>query len=514
MKEAKRNFIGIGLWLAAVAAVYFGYRLVQNAQFAAAEEKREELRQSLARIDDIAVAFRQVSKVVEPSVVNIRVIKKAPAAARRRSLPWEDFLRRFRDRDDDGLPDLPDLPRFFDPDEWPEQMGNGSGVIMETAGGKAYIVTNNHVVGGADEMIITLHDGREVKNGKVVGVDAKTDLALVVVEVDRVSPAKWGNSDELQKGDWVLAFGSPFGYVGSMTHGIVSALNRQAGILGAGGYESFIQVDAPINPGNSGGPLVNLKGEVVGINTAIASRTGGFQGIGFAIPSNLAKFVCSALKDKGKVVRGWLGVSISDVATNQQMARSFGYDGTNGVLVNEVLANTPAVGKLKHGDIITEVDGKPVENVTQLRNSIAAIAPGTEIKMKVFRDGKYETVAVKLGEQPENLASARPSREGGRGDTASADALGITVQTVTKELAERHGLDVTSGVVITSVQRGSPAAYAGLRAGDVITEVDRQQIRTAEDFNAAMRKQDLKKGVRLYVTTREGSRFVFIQADK
>ena len=271
---------------------------------------------------------------------------------------------------------------------------------MEYSDGKGYILTNNHVAGAAEEMIITLADGREIRNAKLLGTDPKTDLAVVEIKADRLSPAKWGNSDDLQKGDWIMAFGSPFGYVGSMTHGIVSALNRQAGILGAAGYESFIQVDAPINPGNSGGPLVNLHGEVVGINTAIASRTGGFQGIGFAIPSNQAKFVYGSLKDHGKVVRGWLGVAISDVARDPALAKSFGYTGAHGVLVGQTFAKTPATGKLQPGDIITAIDGKTVDSVQQLRNIVAVTPPNTELNFTVFREGKSKVLSVTIEEQP------------------------------------------------------------------------------------------------------------------
>src|SRR6185312_14349852 len=222
-----------------------------------------------------------------------------------------------------------------------EQVGTGSGVIMEVNGRTGYILTNNHVAGGATEMSVTLADGRKLDDAKLVGADPKTDLAVVQISAEDLKGAKWGDSSNLQQGDWIMAFGSPFGYVGSMTHGIVSALNRsQVGILGQQGYEDFIQVDAPINPGNSGGPLVNLHGEVVGVNTAIASRSGGFQGIGFAIPSNEAKFVYEALKSHGKVVRGWLGVSIADVARNEKEAQSFGYKGTAGVLVEQSFPNT------------------------------------------------------------------------------------------------------------------------------------------------------------------------------
>jgi serine protease Do len=515
VKPRKSTLAGIALWSSAIVAGYFGYNYALDQRFAFAEQSREEVRQGLASAADLSSAFRSVGKVVEPSVVSIQVRKKSGPSVRGQF--DEDMLRRFfPDRDGDGEPDL---PRGFDPEDMPEQMGTGSGVIMETDGNKAYVVTNNHVAGGAEEMVITLHDGREIKNGKLLGADPKTDLAVVVIEAERLSTAKWGNSDELQKGDWIMAFGSPFGYVGSMTHGIVSALNRQAGILGAGGYESFIQVDAPINPGNSGGPLVNLKGEVVGINTAIASRSGGFQGIGFTIPSNQAKLIYSQLKDKGKVIRGWLGVGIRDVAKEPGLAKSFGYEGTTGVIVDQVIAGTPAENKLQNGDIVTSINDKKVESVQQLRNTIAQIAPNTEVKMHLHRRGQEQDVTIKLGEQPEDVLAVRPNNNRERGERsteapAATEAIGLTVQTLSAEMAEKQGLRVQSGAVVTKVERNSPAFREGLRVGDVITEVGDTKVADAAAFVAAAKKADLNKGVRLYVTTREGSRFVFVQAEK
>lgn len=516
MTLKKKRLGGLALWGAALSAGYFGYNQTLSHQFALAEEQRADVRAGLSQAQDLSTAFRHVGKVVEPSVVSIQVRKKANGSPHRNPFDDDTLRRFFPDRDGDGQPDL---PPGLDPDEMPEQVGTGSGVIMQADGGKGYIVTNNHVAGGAEEMVITLSDGREIKNGKLLGADPKTDLAVVVVEAERLSPAKWGNSDELQKGDWVMAFGSPFGYVGSMTHGIVSALNRQAGILGAQGYESFIQVDAPINPGNSGGPLVNLRGEVVGINTAIASRSGGFQGIGFTIPSNQAKLIYSQLKDKGKVIRGWLGVGIRDVAKEPGLAKSFGYEGHDGVLVDQVMPQTPAEGKLKNGDIITAVNGKEVESVQQLRNTIAQIAPNTEVKFHIFRSSKEQDVSVKLGEQPEDLLAVRPGNrergERGRTETpASTEALGLTVQTLDAEVAEKQGLAIRNGAIVNKVDRNSQAFKEGIRIGDVITEVGDQKVTSAADFVAAAKKADLAKGVRLYVTTRDGSRFVFVQEEK
>ena len=313
-----------------------------------------------------------------------------------------------------------------------------------------------------------------------------------------------------------MAFGSPFGYVGSMTHGIVSALNRtNVGIIGQQGYENFIQVDAPINPGNSGGPLVNLKGEVVGINTAIASRSGGFQGIGFAIPSNQAKQIYAVLKEKGKITRGWLGVSIADIAKNLEEAKSFGYAGTSGVLVEQVLPKTPAIGKLQPGDIVTQLNGKPVENVQQLRNTIAMTSPNSDVVMKVFRDGKDQDVTVKVAEQPEDAMASlmgRAPRRGGETTEGATEALGMKLATLTEDLADKSGLtDVKDGALVTAVTPRSPAARGGLRPGDLITKVDKQLVTNAKEAGEALGKGDLAKGIRLYVTSRDGSRFLFLR---
>jgi serine protease Do len=354
---------------------------------------------------------------------------------------------------------------------------------------------------------------------KVVGIDPKTDLAVVKIEADKLIPAKWGDSDQLQQGDYMCAFGSPFGYIGSMTHGIVSALNRQAGILAQQqGYENFIQVDAPINPGNSGGPLSNLKGEVIGINTAIASRSGSFSGLGFAIPSNQAKFVYSSLKEKGKVTRGWLGVSISDVAKDPGLAKSFGFKGDKGVVVQETFANTPATGKLQRGDIVTELNGKTVDTVQELRNTVASTAPGAELGFKVWRDDKFANVPIKIGEQPEDLTAvgmrggkAAPSEEAA--PEKNVDKLGLRLSDANDELVKKFGLgdDTKQGAVVTSVKSNSPAAKAGLRLGDVITRVNNQSVKDANEASALIAKQDLSKGVRFYVVTPTGSRFVFVE---
>ena len=355
-----------------------------------------------------------------------------------------------------------------------------------------------------------------------MGTDPKSDLALLKIEADHLIAAKFGNSDELQKGDWVLAFGSPFGYVGSMTHGIVSALGRHnIGILGPMGYENFIQVDAPINPGNSGGPLVNVRGEVVGINTAIASVTGGSQGIGFAIPSNQVKSVFTALRDKGKVTRGYLGIEIDDVSNPRDPSTSalldtLEYKGKEGVLVRGVGSDSPAHGKLRVGDIITKFNDKGVNNVSELRDNVARTEPGSDVKLGISRDGKTQDVTVKLGEQPESIASLGGRRGPGmQKNQSSAASIGVKLSDLSDDLAKQFGLEDfkdSGGALITAVSAGSRADRVGLKVGDLITKVGKDRVKSAQEAVDALKKVDLSKGVALFVTNKEQSKLVMIPA--
>jgi serine protease Do len=498
---------------------------VQAPVQASAEEQRH--------LDGLASIFKKVGKSVEPAVVKLDVIKSVPVGMGGPGggpVPrgYDDMLREFfGDRDGDGEPDVPEgLPRGGgrgsqgdDEDRAFRQQGTGSGVVMEVNGSDAYILTNNHVAGGATEIQVTLSDGRVIEEAKVVGTDPKTDLAVVKVKADGLVAAPWGDSDKLEKGDWIMAFGSPFGYVGSMTHGIVSALNRQARILGPNGYENFIQVDAPINPGNSGGPLVNTRGEVVGINTAIASRSGGFQGVGFAVPSNQAKFVYTSLKTNGKVTRGYIGVSIQDASLQPDLMRTFGYDKREGVLVRETGRNSPATGKLREGDVITAIAGKPIKDSQELRNTVAATPPGTDLKMTVFREGKNQEVVLKIAEQPEDLTVAMYGNRQGDPAARSSDqntgsVMGMKLATPNEQLATEYGLGETrQGAVVTEVDPKSAAGKAGLTKGDVITRVVDEDVLTAKQAADAIRKQDATKPIRLYVTNAEGSRFVVIRPE-
>lgn len=510
MKPLNKSLAVVLLGGGAVGA-FFGANALKS-EWSFGQDQATE--QQINRAESLATVFRDIGKKVEPSVVEI-VVHKTVKAQGRIPLP-DDMLRRFFPNGQ--IPNLPENPDEGQGDDSGsmEQVGTGSGVILEVDGKKGYILTNNHVAGGATEITVTLADGRRIDNAKVLGADPKSDLAVVQIEGDDLQAAKWGDSNNLQQGDWIMAFGAPFGYVGSMTHGIISALNRtNVGILGRQGYEDFIQVDAPINPGNSGGPLVNLHGDVVGINTAIASRSGGFQGIGFAIPINDAKFVYTQLKEHGKVTRGWLGVAIGDIAKQPEIAKSLGYDKSAGVLVEQSLPNTPATGKLQPYDVITAINGKPVQNVVQLRNVIATEAPGSTITLNVFRDGKTEDVQIKLGEQPENMLASNNETvtPGGASQPKSAEALGMKLATPTEELAQKYGLqdNTTEGALVTAVTPRSAAERAGLQVGDVITQVDRKPVKSAQEAGSLINKHKGNNPILLYVTNSEGGHIVAVE---
>jgi serine protease Do len=527
MKKINKAVAVIAMAGASVLAWEGGSALVQNVQFARAEQNVASSREQLEKVQDLSTVFKNVGEVMSPSVVEIDITKTVRGVGQRFFGPGggNDPFRRFfqnpnqndgsgGDQGDDNNGDAQQ-----DPSPDLQERGTGSGVIVEVDGSDGYIVTNNHVAGDASKISVTLSDGRKIQ-GTLVGHDAKADLAVVRIKADHLIAATWGDSDQMNRGDWVLAFGSPFQYVGSMTHGIVRATHRQTnfdgsgGILGPNGYENFIQVDAPINPGNSGGPLVNIHGEVIGINTAIATESGGFQGIGLAIPSNEAKSLYVMLKEKGKVTRGWLGVGIEDVSREPEEARSIGYSGTNGVLVTEVLGNSPARGKLMAGDVITSVDGKRVETVEELREQVAMISPGSEGKLHISRNGKDEDVTIKIGEQPEEpLAMERNGRDGELRPEASqgAASIGVRLTDVTPELAGKYGLgDVQGGAMVTGVRQQSPA-FGRLQDGDVITGVDGHSVSDAKGASEQIGKGDLNKGIRLNVTNRMGDGLVFIR---
>jgi serine protease Do len=468
-----------------------------------AQAARAELARADYRGDDLTTAFRTVAKAMRPSVVSVSTVKNVRPARQERGMPRErpQVPEQFREFFGDDFP----LERFFNMPDLPErfnQQGMGSGVIVSSEG---YILTNNHVVRGADEVNVTLSDRRTIA-AKVVGTDPKTDLAVLKIEADGLVAAPLGNSDEAEVGEWVLAVGSPFGLDQTVTAGIISAKGRQMAIAD---YEDFIQTDAAINPGNSGGPLVDLKGQVIGINTAIASRTGGNAGVGFAIPSNMASSIMDAILKDGRVQRGRLGALIQDLT--EDLAKSFHYDSTKGVLIGDVVADSPAAKSgLKSRDIVIEYNGKPMENANQLRMAVASTPPGTSTELTIFRDGQRQKLKVTTDELTDETASV-----GARVAEESAADFGITVQTLTPEMADQLGhKEDQQGVVITSVDPTSLAARTGLRQRDLIVDVDNNPVRNIRDFREAMSKADTAKGVRLEVIRDGSRRFVFLKGGR
>ncbi|MDR2553893.1 MAG: DegQ family serine endoprotease [Fibromonadaceae bacterium] len=363
-----------------------------------------------------------------------------------------------------------------------KQQGQGSGVIISSSG---QILTNNHVVEGADQITVVLSDKREFK-AKIVGTDKQTDIAVLQIEgeIKGLPVAHLGNSDALRVGEWVIAIGNPFGLSQTVTKGIVSA--KGVHNRGITSYENFIQTDAAINPGNSGGGLFNLSGELIGINTAILSRSGGFQGIGFAIPVNLAKSIMGDLLSVGKVSRGWLGVSIQDVSSN--IAKALNLKPAKGALISEVFENSPAdKGGLKVGDVILTINGKGVEDANDLRNTVAMLRPGEKADFEILRDGKNMKLKVSIALRDENnLAGAAPSsKESEKKAESSKNDWGIKVADLTKAQKKEAGLSESSaGVLIVYVDEKSPAAKAGVRPGDIILAANHRGLSNVKDFNS------------------------------
>jgi serine protease Do len=411
-------------------------------------------------------AFSDVVRVVSPTVVNISTTKTVsndfmPFSQFFES-PFDDFFEPFR------------IPRKH------KEQSLGSGVIVSADG---YIITNYHVVEKAEEIKVTLFDKQDFK-GKIIGSDPKTDIAVIKISAKELPAIKWGNSDELEVGEFVLAFGNPFGLSHTVTMGIVSAKGRAS--VGIADYEDFIQTDAAINPGNSGGPLVNIKGELTGVNTAIFSKTGGYQGIGFAVPSNMVKSVMTQLINEGKVTRGWLGVAIQNVTP--ELAKEFGLKRSKGALVTEVFEDSPAEeAGLQRGDIILAVNKKKVSDVETLRNIVAQSKVGSTIELQVLRDRKTIIIEAEVAELSQDVTEAK---SGGRQEDEAEEKnvlAGLTVMDLTGDIAKQLGLPrKEEGVVIVSVEPGSAADEGGLRKGDLIQEINKKKISSLKDFNKAV----------------------------
>ncbi len=424
-------------------------------------------------------AFVQIADRVLPSVVSITTSKVVRPAGNGRFF-GDDFMQRF----------FEDAPEEFN------QQGSGSGVIVSRDG---YILTNNHVVANADELEVVFHDGRTA-SAELVGRDPESDLAVIRVDAENLSAATLGDSDLIEVGEWVLAAGNPFQLSSSITSGIVSAKGRSR--MGLAQYENFIQTDAAINPGNSGGALVNLEGEVIGINTAIATRSGGYQGIGFAIPINEASTVMRDLIDHGKVTRGYLGVNIGEL--DDVMAEYYGLDRPRGALVSDVVEGEPADrAGIKQGDVISRINSKEVENVNDLMLRVAKMRPGTEVDVEIIRDGRTRNVTLKLTERPD--AFAGNESEDQPKTSSSFDALGFEAEDVTRATREELELDRdVEGALVTDVKALSPAGKANLRSGDIIIKVDSAWIDSESQLRRELEGKEDGKPV-LFLVLRGGN---------
>jgi len=442
---------------------------------------------TLARVDkdfgevslrNLESSIIYVADTVGKTTVSIS-IEQIEKWSKRRYYPFEglpfddDFFRRFFE---DFFGEIPE--REY------KRMGLGSGVIIDERG---YILTNEHVIGDADKIVVKLSDGREFK-AQVKGKDVRSDLAIIKIEGKNLPVAKLGDSDDLKIGQCVVAIGNPFGFAipnsePTVTFGVVSALHRSLGrsLSQDRDYSDLIQTDAAINPGNSGGPLVNLKGEVMGINVAIISTTGGYQGLGFAIPINTAKRIVNRLIEGKKILYGWLGVTVQDLT--EDLANYYGLKEKRGALVVNVLSNSPAEKSgLREEDIILKFEGREISNVQELIRDVSATEVGKKAKLLVFRDKKEELIEVEIGERPEDLE--------GLAEVSKETFMGMEVKDLTEELVRRYGIKEKEGVIVVYVESGSPADEAGIISGDLILEINKNRIENLSDYKRIIK--DLK----------------------
>jgi len=471
----KRSVLGL-----AFLALLFGLFFCMDSDRANSLPKNDKL--TTAR--SLGQAFVEVAKKVQPAVVNVTTEKTITMRPWERfgddffkGSPFEDFFRGFGS------------PREKGKEFRQKQRSGGSGVIVDKEG---YILTNNHVVEGADKVKVQLNDGREF-TATVKGQDSRTDLAVLQIKAKDLPSASLGDSDKLEVGEWAIAIGSPFGLEHTVTVGVISAKGRSG--LGTGTYEDFIQTDASINPGNSGGPLINIDGEVIGINAMIIQPG---TGIGFAIPINMAKQILNDLIKHGKVVRPWLGISVQDLTP--EMMEHFKVKEKEGVLVGQIYPETGAEkAGLVSGDIIKSLDDKTIKNVNELVKEIQKKKVGQKVKLNIIRDGKPTTIEVTLTSMPEKPEAAK--------EKEVEEKMGASVQELTPQLALRYRISgIKRGVVVVGVEDGSLADEMGLEEGDVILEINRKKIETMKDFEKAMKDANIDKGI-LFQLHRKGNSF-------
>jgi serine protease Do len=444
--------------------------------------------------------FTDLVDAVGPSVVNIRTLEKAKPKAGGSAGPDEqmlEFFRRF------GIPVPPGVgprsPRQAPPDEEAQPSGVGSGFVLTADG---FIMTNAHVIDGADELLVTLPDKREFK-ARVIGSDKRTDVAVVKVEALGLSPVKIGDVNRLRVGEWVMAIGSPFGLENTVTAGIVSAKQRDTG-----DYLPFIQTDVAINPGNSGGPLINMRGEVVGINSQIYSRSGGFQGISFAIPIDEAVRVSDQLRTIGRVSRGRIGVQIAPVS--KEVAESIGLGPARGALVRGVEPQSPAAkAGVEPGDIIVRFDGKAIERSADLPRLVGNTAPGTTSRITVFRRGAQRDLSITVAEVESEAPRAQAPAAAPTPNSGVVQTLGLGLSDLSE--AQKKALGISGGVIVTSAE--GPAARAGLREDDVIVSVANEQISNLKSLEVVLSKQDRNRPLSVLFRRGEWAQFTVIRPE-
>lgn len=493
---------GPGSWRGLLIGATAAALLLAPPQMAAAQSNGNGKNITKEVQQHLTVALPSLHPLVErvsPAVVNIsaQITGDQPATADRSA----------EERDQTGSPFDELLRRFFEnrgiPHPGREAMALGSGFIIDPSG---YIVTNNHVAGNAAKITVILQDNSR-HPAKVIGRDEKTDLALIKIEAkERLPFVTWGDSEQAKVGDWVMAVGNSFGLAGTVTAGIISAVGRN---INEGPYDDFLQIDAPINRGNSGGPTFNLSGEVIGVNTAIYSPSGGSVGIGFAVPSNTAKNVVEQLREKGHVTRGWLGVAIQGITPN--IARSLGLDPDHpaGALVSSVTPNSPAAkAGVKQGDVITAAAGRPIKSVHDLPRLVAATPPGEKLDLAIRRDGKESKLTATVGtmpEQPQQVAAKAPDQA----NEEEASGLGLQLAALTPKLRSQFRIpkDV-DGVVVTKISPDSPAASIGMEPGDVIVSVDRQPAANPQQTAAALKEAAAKGNILLLLNRHGTTQFV------